>query len=78
MIPDEALVTLRHSSDLLRGSELPRWVALALVPLAHAYLDAGDQAKAIDCLEEATRVASAADTRGSSDGSSKSGLDSQY
>ena len=57
---DEALVTLRHSSDLLRGSELPRWAALALVPLAHAYLDAGDQTKAIDCLDEAARVASAA------------------
>jgi DNA-binding CsgD family transcriptional regulator len=57
---DESVKTLQRSTDLIRGSEMPRWVALPLVPLAHAHLDTGNQELAVSCLDEATEVASAA------------------
>jgi DNA-binding CsgD family transcriptional regulator len=52
--------TLQRSTDLIRGSEMRRWVALPLVPLAHAHLDDGDEEMAISCLDEATEVATTA------------------
>jgi predicted ATPase/DNA-binding CsgD family transcriptional regulator len=57
---DAALATLGDAVELMRGSELPRWIGLPLVFLAEAQLNAGDQASARGSLEEATAVATAA------------------
>jgi DNA-binding CsgD family transcriptional regulator len=56
---DASLKTLGDAVELMRGSELPRWVGLPLVFLAEVQLDAGDEAGARRSLEEATSVATA-------------------
>jgi predicted ATPase/DNA-binding CsgD family transcriptional regulator len=56
----EALERLGEAADLVRSSELPRWVGLPLVHLAEARLEAGDADGAVVSLDEATAVASAA------------------
>jgi ATP/maltotriose-dependent transcriptional regulator MalT len=54
-----SLQTLAEAVELMRSSELPRWVGLPLVFLAEAQLDAGDDMGAQKSLAEATSTATA-------------------
>jgi ATP/maltotriose-dependent transcriptional regulator MalT len=56
---DASLQTLGGAVELMRGSELPRWVGLSLVFLAEVQLDASDVAGARKSLEEASSVGTA-------------------
>jgi predicted ATPase len=56
---EASLRTLGDASDLMRGSELPRWVGLPLVLLAEVQLDASDLSGARKSLEEASSVGTA-------------------
>ncbi len=57
---DAARQTLEEAVASVRGSELPRLVGLPLVALAEARVEGDDGPGAVECLDEATTVATAA------------------